>query len=123
MKQIEWQLKQPFEGLPKLSDFQLIEKELPDLKDGEITIEAMYLSPDPYQKLFSGALQTPCTMMGSLVAKVTQSKNEKYPTGSVVISNHGWILRGNIDPTTKFSHAIANFENISGKGISYIQSN
>ena len=39
------------------------------LDDGHITIEALYLSPDPYQKLFSGALQTPCTMMGSLVAK------------------------------------------------------
>ena len=103
MKHIEWQLKHPFEGLPKLSDFQLIEEELPDLEDGQITIEALYLSPDPYQKLLSGALKTPCTMMGSVVARIIQSKNEKFPTGSMVVSNHGWILRGNIDPTTKSS--------------------
>ena len=69
MKQIYWQLKNPFEGVPKVTDFELIEENLTDLEHGHITIEALYLSPDPYQKLFSGALQTPCTMMGSLVAK------------------------------------------------------
>ena len=69
MKQIYWQLKKTFEGIPKVADFELIEENLENLEDGHITIEALYLSPDPYQKLFSGALQTPCTMMGSLVAK------------------------------------------------------
>ena len=69
MKQIYWQLKNPFEGVPKLTDFELIKENLTDLEHGNITIEALYLSPDPYQKLFSGALQTPCTMMGSLLAK------------------------------------------------------
>ena len=69
MKQVYWQLKNSFEGIPKLTDFELIEENLADLEHGHITIEALYLSPDPYQKLFSGALQTPCTMMGSLVAK------------------------------------------------------
>ena len=69
MKQVYWQLKSSFEGIPKLTDFVLIEENLADLEHGHITIEALYLSPDPYQKLFSGALQTPCTMMGSLVAK------------------------------------------------------
>ena len=69
MKQVYWQLKNSFQGVPKQTDFELIEENLADLEDEHITIEALYLSPDPYQKLFSGALQTPCTMMGSLVAK------------------------------------------------------
>jgi prostaglandin reductase 1 len=37
-----------FKGEPKLSDFELVEEELPALKDGEILIEAQFLSVDPY---------------------------------------------------------------------------
>ena len=122
MKQVYWQLKHPFDGIPKTTDFELIEENLEDLKDGQVTIEALYLSPDPYQKLFSGALQTPCTMMGSLVAKVIRSRNDKYPVGSVIVSNHGWILRGNIDPQTEFPHAISKFEIIDSSGKHFIYS-
>ena len=114
MKEIYWQLKNAFVGAPKPEDFERIERKLPDLQDGHVTIEAMYLSPDPYQKLFSGALQTPCTMMGTLVAKIIRSKNDKYPEGSLVTSNHGWVLRANVNPEECFLHAVANFELIQG---------
>ena len=48
---------------------------------------------------------------------VIRSKNEDYPVGRVIVSNHGWILRGNIDPKTEFPHAISKFEVIDSKGM------
>ena len=115
MERVVWELKRPFKGHPIREDFELIKEDLPELKDGEVTLEAIYLSPDPYQRLFSGALQPPSTMMGSLVSKIVRSKNPKYSVGAIVASNHGWILRDNVNPDAKFTHAIANFEVIDGK--------
>lgn len=59
-----------FQGEPKLSDIQLIEEDLPALKSGEVLIEALYLSVDPYQRIWM-ALKFPVgtTMIGGQVAK------------------------------------------------------
>ena len=51
-------------------------------------------------------------MLGSSIAKVIRSKNPDYPIGSTVFSNHGWILRGNVDPTEHVEHGVMNFERI-----------
>lgn len=115
MKAIYWILKRPISGIPKPEDFQLVEEDLPKLENGQVTIEALYLSPDPYQKLFSAALEPPCQMMGTLVAKITQSHNPDFPVGSLVTSNHGWILRKNVDPNEKFTHAVLKFEIIQSE--------
>ena len=37
-------------GMPKESDFRLIETPIPSLKDGELLVRAMYLSVDPYMR-------------------------------------------------------------------------
>lgn len=39
-----------FKGEPKYSDFELVEEDLPQLKDGEFQIEALYWSVDPYMR-------------------------------------------------------------------------
>lgn len=110
LEKIYWQLKNSIQGFPKPTDFQLVKEDLAELKDGQVTIEALYLSPDPYQKLFSGALQPPCVMMGTLVAKIIRSKNPKFPLDAIVVSNHGWIFRDNVDPEQVVTHSVANFE-------------
>ena len=43
-------LKQHFEGLPKASDFEILEEELGPVQDGEILFESEYISVDPYQR-------------------------------------------------------------------------
>lgn len=80
-----------FEGLPKVSDFELQEEELPNLKDGgksmivwmlycvdsnffhehfsEILVEAIYLSVDPYMRVYVERYQIGNTMIGSQIAK------------------------------------------------------
>ena len=109
---ISWLLKQHFNGAPKLQDFQLVKEPLKDLKENEITIESFYLSPDPYQRLFSMGLKPPCVMLGTSIAKVIRSNNPDYPIDSTVFSNHGWILRGNVDPTKHVEHGVMNFGRI-----------
>ena len=41
-------LKHHFEGSPKAQDFDLVEEELPALKENEIQFRSLFLSVDPY---------------------------------------------------------------------------
>jgi prostaglandin reductase 1 len=58
-----------FKGEPKLSDFELVEEDLPELKDGEILIEAIYLSVDPYMRPYMSRFPVGSLMIGGQVAK------------------------------------------------------
>ncbi|KAF7244704.1 Prostaglandin reductase 1 [Varanus komodoensis] len=98
-----WILKKHFEGFPKQSNFELKETELPALKDGEVLLEAVFLSVDPYMRPYSRIhMQEGGTMIGTQVAKVLESKEPKYPVGSFVLSNSGWT-----------THAISDGKNLS----------
>lgn len=56
-----------FEGAPKSSDFELVEKELGAIEDGEILVEAEWLSVDPYMRAYK--VPAGSVMIGSQVAK------------------------------------------------------
>ena len=43
----KWVLKHHFEGNPKPDDFELVEEELPALKENEIQFLSLFLSVDP----------------------------------------------------------------------------
>lgn len=60
-----------FVGEPKLSDFELAEEDLPPLADGEVLIEALYLSVDPYMRvmILLGMVPLGSLMIGGQVAK------------------------------------------------------
>ena len=59
-----------FKGEPKLTDIQLVEEDLPPLKDGEVLIEALYLSVDPYMRIWQALMfSTGTTMIGGQVAR------------------------------------------------------
>ncbi|CAG5959822.1 unnamed protein product, partial [Menidia menidia] len=86
-----WILAKHFEGFPKTSDFQLQVEELPEPKDGEVLLEAVFLSVDPYMRPFSRVrMKEGDVMIGSQVAKVIQSRNPAFPVGSHVVSRSGW---------------------------------
>jgi prostaglandin reductase 1 len=87
-------LKRPFDGMPKIDDFELIEEHLPPLKDGEILIEAMFLSVDPYMRMYVLKMSPPFTMIGIGVYKVCESQDSNYPKGATVIANVGWVKTG-----------------------------
>ncbi|XP_031627908.1 prostaglandin reductase 1-like [Contarinia nasturtii] len=79
-----------FDGLPKVTDFRLEEEVLEELKDGEVLLEAIYLSVDPYMRPYSEKYPTGITMIGSQIAKVIESKNSAYPKDALVCGYLGW---------------------------------
>ncbi|KAM9501503.1 prostaglandin reductase 1 [Clarias gariepinus] len=86
-----WILKKHFEGFPKDGDFELKLEQLPEPKDGEVLVEAVFLSVDPYMRPYSGIRMKPGdVMIGTQVAKVIQSKNSAFPEGSHVVADCGW---------------------------------
>jgi NADPH-dependent curcumin reductase CurA len=58
-----------FKGEVKLTDFKLIEEEIPALKDTEFMVEAMFISPDPYQRALIANFPLGSTMVGRQVAR------------------------------------------------------
>nr|XP_040039015.1 prostaglandin reductase 1-like [Gasterosteus aculeatus aculeatus] len=86
-----WILAKHFDGFPKDSDFELKVEELPAPRDGEVLLEALFLSVDPYMRPFSKfRMNEGDVMIGSQVAKVIQSKNPAFPVGSHVVGRCGW---------------------------------
>ncbi|XP_061133568.1 prostaglandin reductase 1-like isoform X2 [Syngnathus typhle] len=67
-----WSLSKYFQGFPEESDFQLKEEELPEPKDGQVLLEALFLSVDPYMRPFSRVrMKEGDVMIGTQVAKLT----------------------------------------------------
>uniref|UniRef100_A0A8D2K0A6 Prostaglandin reductase 1 n=1 Tax=Theropithecus gelada TaxID=9565 RepID=A0A8D2K0A6_THEGE len=66
-----WTLKKHFVGHPTNSDFELKTAELPPLKNGEVLLEALFLTVDPYMR-------------------VVESKNADLPKGTIVLTSPGW---------------------------------
>ncbi|XP_077201403.1 prostaglandin reductase 1 [Paroedura picta] len=85
-----WVLKNHFEGFPKLSDFELKEAELPALNNGDVLLESVFLSLDPYMRIYQ---KEKGLMKGSQVARVLESKDPAYPVGTLVVANAGWTTR------------------------------
>lgn len=86
-----WVLKKHFEGFPKHSDFELKEEEVPDPKDGEVLLEAVYLSVDPYMRPYSKMyMKEGDVMIGSQIGRILKSKNPTFPEGSFVEARIGW---------------------------------
>ncbi|XP_050413962.2 prostaglandin reductase 1 [Patella vulgata] len=89
VKAKKWILKKQFEGLPKKSDFELVEEDLSrDLKDGEVLVESAYLSVDPYMRVYKKT--TGDVMIGSSVGKVLKTNNKNFKVGDKVVINAGW---------------------------------
>jgi NADPH:quinone reductase len=64
-------------GLPKESDFKMVEAPVPELNDGEVLVHALYLSVDPYMrgrisggKSYAAGVEIGQMMVGGGVAEV-----------------------------------------------------
>ncbi|KAM9331358.1 prostaglandin reductase 1-like [Gastrophryne carolinensis] len=86
-----WIMVRHFEGVPKPDDFQMIEKELPPLEDGELLLESESWSVDPYMRPYSKVLlKDGDVLMGSQVARVVESKNPAFAVGDYYVARAGW---------------------------------
>ncbi len=84
-------------GMPKPSDFLLVEEPVPPLADGELLVKSIYLSVDPYMrgrmndvKSYAPPVAIGGTMVGGVVGEVIESKNPKFAPGDIVQGESGW---------------------------------
>jgi len=87
----------PGPGGPAPENFRLAEAEVPPPGPGEVTLETLWLSLDPYMRarMYEGgnyAAATPLggVMPGATVARVVASAAPDLSEGAVVLSRHGW---------------------------------
>ena len=79
-------------GVPTPQDFAVVEAQTPDAADGEIQVEALLVSVDPYMRPRLNAdqpLDQP--LLGGGIGRVVQSRNPKFKEGEVV--RHGAGMR------------------------------
>jgi NADPH-dependent curcumin reductase CurA len=84
-------------GMPKPSDFDLVESPLPTPKDGEVLTRTVYLSLDPYMRgRISGArsyaqsVEPGQVIVGGTVGEVLESRHPAVARGDLVLGYDGW---------------------------------
>jgi len=80
-------------NLPTAEHFEVRDGPSPDLKDGEIRLQTLYLSVDPYMRgrMNPGQSYVPHfvpgdPLSGSGVGRVVESKNPSYSVGEILTS-------------------------------------
>jgi hypothetical protein len=97
MKAREIHLTEYPKGEPTLDTFELAEVELPEVGDGQVRLETLAFSVDPYMRGRMSGRRTYVdpfplhdTLDGAAVSRVVDSKHDEVPEGSLVLSRHGW---------------------------------
>jgi hypothetical protein len=94
-------LKARPEGLPKESDFEIVENPVPSPGEGEVLVRNVYLSLDPAmrgwmtdRKSYIPPVQLGAVMRGLTVGEVVESKHEGFSPGDLVSGVLGWQSYG-----------------------------
>jgi NADPH-dependent curcumin reductase CurA len=93
----EIRLKNRPAGLPTESDFELAEVAVPEVDDGEVLVQNIYMSVDPYmrgrmydRKSYAPPFQLGQPLDGGCVGRVVESKNEQFQAGDFILGMYGW---------------------------------
>lgn len=99
-------LKSRPSGMPTSSNFTLNEAQIPKPNTGEVLINSLYLSVDPYMRgrmndrpSYVPPFQLNECLTGDVVGKVVESKNDNFKVGDIVLGRLNWadysIANGN----------------------------
>ena len=81
-------------GVPVPADFALVEAECAEAGDGEIQVEALLMSVDPYMRPRLDADQAlDAPLLGGGIGRVVQSRNSKFREGDLVRHGAGFQER------------------------------
>jgi len=93
----EIRLKNRPDGLPSESDFELAEVAVPLVGDGEILVQNIYMSVDPYmrgrmvdRKSYVPPFQLNQPLDGGCVGRVVESNIDQFQVGDFVLGRSGW---------------------------------
>lgn len=97
MESIQFILASRPYGLPSTANFKTVKITLGALKDNEVLLKSWYISVDPYMrgrmseaKSYAASWEIGQPIMGSIVAKVVESKSTAIPAGEIVTGNLPW---------------------------------
>jgi NADPH-dependent curcumin reductase CurA len=83
-------VKRP-EGLPKLDDFKVVDVVLPDIADGQLLIQQLYMSVDPAMRpRLTNGYELDRVMSGGALGRVAQSRNAQFAEGDLVHNMQGF---------------------------------
>lgn len=84
-------------GLPKESDFSLVEAAMPSAGDGQVLVKTAFLSVDPYMRgritgvrTYADPVNIGDVMQGGTVGQVVESKASGLAAGDYVVGMWGW---------------------------------
>jgi NADPH:quinone reductase len=84
-------------GMPKESDFSLVEAPIPALTSGQVLLRTRFLSVDPYMRgrmtgvrTYADPVDIGQIMVGATVGEVVQSMNPQFRVGDSVAGYWGW---------------------------------
>ena len=84
-------------GTATAEDFRIENVELPEIKEGELLLQGMYYSVDPYMrgrmndaKSYVAPFKLGQPIEGGVVAKVVNSKSADFKTGDIVLGAMPW---------------------------------
>jgi NADPH-dependent curcumin reductase CurA len=93
----EIRLKKRPEGFVSEDDFELVEAEIPELREGEFLVRNIWMSVDPFMRIYltkgsktMAAAQLNKPLNGGCIGEVIESKSDKFKAGEYVRSNFGW---------------------------------
>ena len=86
------------QGVPKPQDFRLDEVAVPQPQDGQVLLQTLYLSLDPYMRqvmnevgpVYAKSVPLGEPMPGGTVNRVVHSRHPKFRAGDLVLGNAGW---------------------------------
>ena len=84
-------------GLPKTSDFEIMENLLPQIKEGEVLVKNLWLSVDPYmrgrmtlKKNYIDPFKIGHPLEGHCIGEIIDTKSSGFKKGDTVSSMFGW---------------------------------
>ena len=85
------------QGRPKPDDFRIESVAVAEPGEGELLLQILYLSLDPYMrgrmnaaKSYAKPVEIDGVMEGGTVARVVRSRNAGFAEGDIVLSHSGW---------------------------------
>ena len=85
-------------GVPGAEHFRLESSATPQPRDGQILLQTLYLSLDPYMRelmnevrpVYAPSIDIGATIVGATVSRIVISRNSRFSEGELVLANGGW---------------------------------
>ncbi len=83
-------LKNKIVGMPKAGDFELVEVPLSEPAEGEVLVQNLYTSVDPYMRGTLRGVELGKPLEGGCAGQVVKSESDQFQVGDYVLGMLGW---------------------------------